>query len=67
MTNEKQLTPKEGEFVRVACGGSMEFTADTPWAIYQGEVVAFCTEGCKRTFDQDPDPFMAGDVPHPAE
>ncbi len=59
--------PREGEDVKVACGGVMQFRADTPWAIYRDAVVAFCTPACKREFEKDPEPFMAGKILHPVE
>ncbi|RME06262.1 MAG: hypothetical protein D6803_07000 [Anaerolineae bacterium] len=62
-----RTAPQVGEIVHVACGGHIEFQEDTPWAVYQGAAVAFCTPACKRAFEQDPDPFMAGEIPHPVE
>jgi YHS domain-containing protein len=45
----------------------MEEPAAFPSAIYRGRWVYFCTRACLRVFEQDPDPFMAGEVEHPAE
>ncbi len=38
-----------------------------PSADYRGERIYFCTRACLRVFEQDPDPFMAGEVEHPLE
>jgi len=27
----------------------------------------FCRRACRRVFEQDPDRFMAGEIPHPTE
>ncbi len=59
--------PREGDAIPVACGGVIKFSEDTPWAVYRGAVVAFCTPACKREFEKDPDPFMAGEILHPVE
>ena len=29
-------------------------------------MIYFCTLVCLRVFEQDPDPFMSGEVEHPA-
>ncbi len=50
-----------------ACGGQLKAAKDVPSAIYRGEQVFFCTQACLRVFEQDPDPFMAGEIEHPVE
>jgi len=35
--------------------------------MYRGERIYFCARACLRVFEQDPDPFMAGEVEHPLE
>lgn len=30
-------------------------------------MIYFCTLVCLRVFEQDPDPFMAGEVEHPLD
>jgi YHS domain-containing protein len=52
---------------KTACGGKLKDTKDFPSAIYRGERVYFCTLACLRVFEQDPDPFMAGEIEHPKE
>jgi len=52
---------------KTACGGKLEDPANYPSALYRGERVYFCTRACLRVFEQDPDPFMAGEVEHPIE
>jgi len=52
---------------KTACGGVLKDPANYPSAIYRNERIYFCTRACLRVFEQDPDPFMAGDVEHPLE
>jgi len=52
---------------KTACGGKLKDPANYPSALYQGERIYFCTRACLRVFEQDPDPFMAGQVEHPLE
>ena len=59
--------PQPGQLIAVACGGEMVFKPETPWAIYNGEPVAFCTQACLNTFNDDPGPFMAGEIAHPVD
>ena len=58
--------PSEPEF-KTACGGALKDPANYPSALYRGERVYFCTRACLRVFEQDPDPFIAGEVEHPIE
>ena len=51
---------------KTACGGKLKDPENYPGALYQGERIYFCTHACLRVFEQDPDPFMAGEVEHPA-
>ncbi|MEW6092913.1 MAG: methyltransferase domain-containing protein [Chloroflexota bacterium] len=50
-----------------ACGGKIKDTARYPSAIFRGEQVYFCTRACLRTFESDPEGFMAGEIEHPTE
>ena len=50
---------------KTACGGKLKDTTGYPTAMYRGEQVYFCKLACLRAFEQDPDPFMAGEVEHP--
>ncbi|MBI3739972.1 MAG: hypothetical protein HY258_13075 [Chloroflexi bacterium] len=52
---------------KTACGGGLKDTTGKPSAIYRGQRVYFCTRACLRVFEQDPDPFMAGEIEHPLE
>jgi len=52
---------------KTACGGKLSDPANYPNAMYRGERVYFCTRACLRVFEQDPDPFMAGEAEHPIE
>lgn len=52
---------------KTACGGTLTDTTGYPMAVYNGEAVYFCTRACLRVFEQDPDPFMSGEVAHPLE
>lgn len=52
---------------KTACGGKLKDPANYPSALYQGERVYFCTTACLSVFEQDPDPFMAGEVEHPTD
>lgn len=52
---------------KTACGGRLQDTTGYPSAIYHGERIYFCTRACLRVFEQDPDPFMVGDVVHPLD
>jgi len=38
-----------------------------PSAIYRGQVVYFCTGGCLRAFQCEPDRFIAGEIEHPED
>ena len=50
---------------KTACGGRLKDPTGYPSAIYKGERIYFCKQACLRVFEQDPDPFMAGEVEHP--
>lgn len=52
---------------KTACGGKLKDPENYPSALYQGERIYFCTHACLRVFEQDPAPFMAGEVEHPLE
>ena len=46
--------PVIGSEVTTACGSEEKFASDTPWAIYQGKWIFFCTAICQQEFIQDP-------------
>jgi len=52
---------------KTACGGTLKDPTNYPSAMYLGERIYFCTRACLRVFEQDPDPFMAGEVEHPLD
>jgi YHS domain-containing protein len=52
---------------KTACGGGINDPSNYPSAEYRGERVYFCTNACKRAFEQAPDDFMVGDIEHPLD
>jgi len=58
--------PQPPEY-KTACGGVIKDPENYPSAMYHGERIYFCTRACLRVFEQNPDPFMAGEVEHPLE
>jgi len=53
---------------RTACGSLItDDVTHYPRAVYRGQVVYFCLRACQRVFEQDPDHFMADEIPHPTE
>ena len=65
--DETQPSPllEEPKYV-TACGGKIKDPSKYPSAEYRGERVFFCTQACLGAFLLNPDPFMAGEVEHPA-
>jgi YHS domain-containing protein len=57
--------PPEPAVAPTACGGTLSDPGKYPSALYRGQRFYFCTRACLRAFEQDPDPFMAGDIEHP--
>ena len=62
-SDESQQSP----LARTACGGLLDHPEDFPSAMYRGERVYFCTTACLQVFEQNPDPFMAGEIEHPVD
>jgi len=55
---------------KTACGGIIdnpENLPNFPSAIYRGERLYFCTLACLKAFEENPDPFMAGEIEHPID
>ncbi len=52
---------------KTACGGKIKDTTNYPSAVYRGERVYFCTCACLRVFEQDPEPFLKGEIEHPLD
>lgn len=46
--------PAEGEKVTTACGGAIEFTADTPRTLFQNRWLFFCLPDCRARFERNP-------------
>jgi YHS domain-containing protein len=52
---------------KTVCGSEIREPDKYPSAIYRGEVVYFCTGGCLRAFQGEPDRFIAGEIEHPED
>ena len=48
--------PKE---FKTVCGDEIIDIKDHPFADYQGERVYFCGQGCLRSFEEDPNKYIA--------
>jgi hypothetical protein len=46
--------PEQGAFVITACGGRINYSADTPCDLFRGETVYFCLPICKTDYQNDP-------------
>ena len=46
--------PAPGTVVNTACGGTVQYTPNTPCILYRGELVYFCLPVCKQSFEKDP-------------
>ena len=53
--------------VETVCGSVIRDPDKYPSAIYRGEVVYFCANGCLRAFRGEPDRFIAGEIEHPED
>jgi len=52
-------TTKKSESVKdPVCGMSVNFATTAYKSIYQGKQYGFCSEGCKKTFDQNPSQYI---------
>jgi hypothetical protein len=45
---------ERGAVVVAACGGRINYTADTPCDLFRGETVYFCLPICKTDYQNDP-------------
>jgi len=52
---------------KTVCGGKLTDPTNYPSAMYRGERIYFCTRACLRVFEQDPDPFIDGEIEHPTD
>ena len=59
--------PKSPIKYPTACGGNLREQGDHPCAEFRGKKIYFCRKACKRVFEENPEPFMAGKIPHPIE
>jgi YHS domain-containing protein len=59
------MEPKPEPVVKSACGGILIDPEKYPSADYQGKRFYFCTRGCLRVFEEDPEGFMNEEVEHP--
>jgi YHS domain-containing protein len=48
------------------CGMDVEETAATGKSEYKGQIYYFCSTGCKRSFDKDPEKYL-GKTQQPSE
>jgi len=46
--------PPEEKVFETACGAMIRITPDTPFIYYRDEVVYFCGQSCKHTYDHNP-------------
>ena len=53
--------------LKTVCGSEIRDQGQYPSSVYRGEVVYFCTGACLRTFQGDPDRFIAGEIEHPSD
>ena len=58
---------QEAASAKTACGGKLKDPTNFPSAIYCDEQIYFCTIVCLCAFEQNPDPFMAGEIEHPMD
>jgi YHS domain-containing protein len=63
MVDNNHPTPS----AKTACGGKLKDPASFPSAIYRSQQIYFCTIACLRVFEQNPVPFMAGEIEHPID
>ena len=61
---DKDINDNKPQY-QTACRGTLKNPTNYPKAAYRGTEVYFCTLACIHAFEQDPDPFMAGEVKHP--
>jgi YHS domain-containing protein len=59
--------PPQSSPGKTACGGLVDNPEAFASAVYRGERVYFCMLACLRAFEENPDPFMAGEVEHPVD
>lgn len=55
------------EIAKTVCGGKIKDTAGFLSAMYEGQQIYFCTRACLRVFEENPEPFIAGEIEHPLD
>ena len=65
--SETPFDKPQEPIAKTVCGGKIKYSAGFPSTVYKGERVYFCTRACLRVFEENPDPFMAGEVEHPLD
>jgi YHS domain-containing protein len=58
---------QQSPLAKTACGGLLDHPENFPSAMYRGERVYFCSMACLQVFEQNPDPFMTGEIEHPID
>ena len=64
---ESSLEDPQALIAETVCGGKLKDPTRYPSAVYRGERIYFCTLACLRVFEENPDPFMAGEIEHPLD
>ena len=64
---ETSFEKSQGLIAKTVCGGKIKNTAGFPSAIYEGEQIYFCTRACLRVFEENPEPFIVGEIDHPLD
>lgn len=54
MRSTSPTLPAHGDKVMTACGGVVEFTADTLRTLYQNRWLFFCLPDCRARFERNP-------------
>ena len=65
--NETMNPIPEPQIIKSACGGELKDPSRYPSAMFNGELVYFCTAACLKAFQKSPEAFMAGEVEHPED
>ncbi len=61
------MLQKDTPQAETACGGKLKNPEKYPSAVHRGKTIYFCTEACRRAYEQDPDKFIAGEIEHPLD
>ncbi len=58
---EEQLTEQPSEAVDPVCGMTVEIAGARYTTQYNGQVYYFCCSGCQRSFEKEPERYLAGE------